>query len=133
MSDMFAPEERSRIMGRIRSRGNRTTELRFVRLLRQFHIQGWRRGSKLPGRPDFVFYRHRDRCVNSLLRSDGWRVLRIWESSLRRSRAAIARLRLMLNSGPCDGRPQRGPSKFRTSASIPPVRSTNGSEPFRTP
>lgn len=59
MTDMFTPEERSRIMARIRSRGNSATELRFVRLLRIFKITGWRRGSKLPGRPDFVFYRHR--------------------------------------------------------------------------
>lgn len=42
-------------MARIRSRGNRATELRFIWLLRSFRIKGWRRGSKLPGRPDFVF------------------------------------------------------------------------------
>jgi len=55
MTDVFSQAERSRIMARIRSRGNRTTELRFVRILRRFKIKGWRRGSKLPGRPDFVF------------------------------------------------------------------------------
>lgn len=59
MSDMFTPEERSRIMARIRSRGNSATELRFVRVLRRHRIKGWRRGSKLPGRPDFVFCRER--------------------------------------------------------------------------
>jgi len=59
VTDMFTPEERSRIMARIRSRGNSATELRFVRLLRRFQIKGWRRGSKLPGRPDFVFHRPR--------------------------------------------------------------------------
>jgi len=59
MTDMFTPKERSRIMARIRSRGNGATELRFVRLLRRFQIKGWRRGSKLPGRPDVVFHRHR--------------------------------------------------------------------------
>ena len=46
-------------MQRIRSRGNRTTELRFVKLLRRYKIQGWRRGSKLFGRPDFVFSRQK--------------------------------------------------------------------------
>jgi DNA mismatch endonuclease (patch repair protein) len=59
MTDMFTAEERSRIMARIRSRGNSATELRFVQLLRSFKIKGWRRGSTLPGRPDFVFYRQR--------------------------------------------------------------------------
>lgn len=42
-------------MSRIRSRGNHTTELRLIALLRSGQITGWRRGSSLPGRPDFVF------------------------------------------------------------------------------
>lgn len=50
---------RSRIMSAIRSRGNRTTELAFRRLLVSGGLTGWRRHpSDLPGRPDFVF-RHR--------------------------------------------------------------------------
>jgi DNA mismatch endonuclease (patch repair protein) len=44
-------------MARIRSRGNKTTELRFLRFCRKYDIGGWRRGSKLFGRPDFVFSR----------------------------------------------------------------------------
>jgi DNA mismatch endonuclease (patch repair protein) len=59
MSDTFTPEERSRIMSRIRSRGNRSTELRFVRLLKQHRLSGWRRKSTLPGKPDFIFPRQR--------------------------------------------------------------------------
>ena len=55
MTDVFRPKERSRIMARIRSRGNQTTELRFIRMMREYKIRGWRRGSKLPGRPDFLF------------------------------------------------------------------------------
>jgi len=54
--DTFTVETRSACMSRIRSRGNRTTELRFVRLLRRYRIRGWRRGSKLFGKPDFVFH-----------------------------------------------------------------------------
>jgi DNA mismatch endonuclease (patch repair protein) len=42
-------------MSRIRSKGNRTTELRFVRLLRSYQVHGWRRGCTLFGKPDFVF------------------------------------------------------------------------------
>lgn len=59
MTDCFKPEERSRIMSRIRSSGNYTTEIRFLRLMRRHNIAGWRRRSKLPGRPDFVFPKHK--------------------------------------------------------------------------
>jgi len=57
MTDMFSREERSRIMSLIRSRGNVATELRFIQIARKYKIRGWRRGSKLPGRPDFVWAR----------------------------------------------------------------------------
>ena len=133
MTDCFKPEKRSRIMSRIRSSGNYTTELRFLRLMREYKIAGWRRRSKLPGRPDFVFTkckvavfvdgdfwhgnprkfrvpksnrdyweqkilgnRKRDREVNKELKRMGWRVLRIWESSLNDEEAIIARLQLLL-------------------------------------
>jgi DNA mismatch endonuclease (patch repair protein) len=42
-------------MSAVRGRGNRSTELRLVSLLRAHHIVGWRRGVALPGKPDFVF------------------------------------------------------------------------------
>lgn len=59
MTDSFSREERSRIMSRIRSRGNLATEMRFIEIARKYRITGWRRGSKLPGHPDFVFPRER--------------------------------------------------------------------------
>jgi len=46
-------------MSRIRSRGNAATELRFIQILRDYKISGWRRGTQLPGRPDFVFQKER--------------------------------------------------------------------------
>lgn len=52
---MFSSRKRSAIMAAIKSQGNRTTELKFIRLMHSEGIKGWRRGSKLPGRPDFVF------------------------------------------------------------------------------
>ena len=58
--DVLTPEQRSRNMSAIRSRGNRTTEkaLRF-RLVRA-GIRGWALHHKnLPGRPDFVFLEQR--------------------------------------------------------------------------
>ncbi len=42
-------------MSRIRSQGNAATELRFVRLLKNSGITGWRRHYRLIGKPDFVF------------------------------------------------------------------------------
>lgn len=133
MADMFTPKQRSENMSRIRSRGNKTTELRLIAIMRKYGIKGWRRGSKLPGKPDFVFPRARlavfvdgdfwhgnpskfrvpksnqiywegkirgnmarDLQNNQLLQQKGWRVLRIWESSLRDEESVASKLRLAL-------------------------------------
>jgi DNA mismatch endonuclease, patch repair protein len=58
-TDVFTVEQRSAVMARIRSRGNRATELRFIALLKSAGITGWRRNWPLFGRPDFVFPRAR--------------------------------------------------------------------------
>lgn len=55
MADMFSRKKRSKIMSQIRSRGNAATELRFIHILRKHKISGWRRNSRLPGKPDFIF------------------------------------------------------------------------------
>ncbi|EHQ06871.1 very short patch repair endonuclease [Leptonema illini] len=55
MTDVFSKEQRSWIMGRVKGSGNKTTELALIALFRKYRITGWRRGSNLPGRPDFVF------------------------------------------------------------------------------
>jgi DNA mismatch endonuclease (patch repair protein) len=133
MTDVFTRDERSRIMSRIRSRGNESTELRFIRILRKHKINGWRRGSALPGKPDFVFKRERivvfidgdfwhgnprkfrlpksnvdywapkiemtrrrDIANNRRLRKLGWRVLRFWESGLRKDIAVATKIKRVL-------------------------------------
>jgi DNA mismatch endonuclease (patch repair protein) len=48
-------EERSRIMSRVRSRGNKSTEERLAKIFRRRKITGWRRHYKIIGTPDFVF------------------------------------------------------------------------------
>jgi DNA mismatch endonuclease (patch repair protein) len=53
--DVFSRRERSRIMSRIRSRGNATTEFRLIELFRAHKITGWWRRVKLRGMSDFVF------------------------------------------------------------------------------
>jgi len=55
MTDFLTKSGRSQRMSLIRSRGNKDTELRLIALMRAHGITGWRRGSKLTGKPDFVF------------------------------------------------------------------------------
>ena len=57
MADMFTKEERSRRMALIRSTGNKSTEIAFIRALRSEKLTGWRRHPALPGRPDVSFPR----------------------------------------------------------------------------
>lgn len=122
-------------MRRIKPRGNRSTELLLLQLLRRARISGWRRHGELTGRPDFVFRiarlvvfvdgdfwhgnpatfklprtnsgfwqakiqynRSKDLRVSRTLRKQGWTVIRIWESTLRKKPAAcVARVRRALN------------------------------------
>src|SRR5438105_6307692 len=58
MADNLTPEQRSYSMSRIRTGGNTSTELRLIKLMGGAGISGWRRKSKLCGRPDFVFQRY---------------------------------------------------------------------------
>lgn len=51
----FGRLSRSELMARVRSHGNKNTELRLIQVFRDAGITGWRRGSKLVGKPDFVF------------------------------------------------------------------------------
>lgn len=51
----FGGLSRSALMSRIRSKGNATTELRLVKILRAAKIGGWRQNCPLRGKPDFVF------------------------------------------------------------------------------
>jgi DNA mismatch endonuclease (patch repair protein) len=59
MADNLSVEQRSYTMSRIRSHGNSTTEQAFISLMKRAGLAGWRRKSKLVGKPDFVFTRFR--------------------------------------------------------------------------
>ena len=59
MTDIFTPDKRSGVMSRIRGTGNKATELRMIALFRASQVMGWRRHSRLFGKPDFVFNRER--------------------------------------------------------------------------
>ncbi len=55
MPDIFTKAKRSQVMSRIRSRGNKDTELALIRVFRAHRITGWRRRQPVFGKPDFVF------------------------------------------------------------------------------
>lgn len=55
----FGGLTRSQLMSRVRSRGNKTTELLAAKLFRANGITGWRRHSRLVGKPDFVWPKSR--------------------------------------------------------------------------
>lgn len=118
--DKVSSETRSRVMARVRSTRNRSTEWRIRAALIRAGVRGWRLNAKdLPGRPDFSFpaqriavfldgcfwhgcpkcrrvpasntdywtakirrNRLRDRRISTILRRDGWHVLRIWEHEI---------------------------------------------------
>jgi DNA mismatch endonuclease (patch repair protein) len=54
MADTFSKDKRSLIMSAVRSRGNKSTELKLIQIFKEFGIKGWRRRYKLLGNPDFV-------------------------------------------------------------------------------
>jgi DNA mismatch endonuclease (patch repair protein) len=55
VSDIFTKAKRSEVMSRIRSRGNKDTELALAKFFRRNKITGWRRNQKIFGKPDFIF------------------------------------------------------------------------------
>jgi DNA mismatch endonuclease (patch repair protein) len=55
MPDNMSKDQRTLTMSRIRSKGNLSTEIAMMKLLRSNGIKGWRRHQKLIGNPDFVF------------------------------------------------------------------------------
>ena len=55
MTDVFSQAERSAIMSKVKSRGNKSTEERIISVFRAYRISGWRRHYPVKGHPDFVF------------------------------------------------------------------------------
>lgn len=55
MVDVFTVAKRSEVMSLIRGKGNKRTEIALILIMRHHGITGWRRNSKIFGKPDFVF------------------------------------------------------------------------------
>lgn len=59
MADVFDKATRSSIMKKVRSAGNRSTELKLIELFKAHNISGWKRNYQVIGHPDFVFLKQR--------------------------------------------------------------------------
>lgn len=55
MADVFDKSKRSEIMKKVRSKKNKSTELKMIELFKENNIHGWRRNYNVKGHPDFVF------------------------------------------------------------------------------
>jgi DNA mismatch endonuclease (patch repair protein) len=55
LSDVFDKKDRSEIMRKVKSHGNKSTEMRLIALFRRHGMTGWRRNYPVKGHPDFVF------------------------------------------------------------------------------
>lgn len=59
MSDVYDKATRSTVMSKVRSKGNKSTELRLIEVFSEQGINGWRRNYPVKGHPDFVFPKRR--------------------------------------------------------------------------
>ncbi len=57
--DTFSKIERSQIMAKVKSKGNRSTELKAIQIFNELKIRGWRRNYPVKGKPDFVFLKYK--------------------------------------------------------------------------
>lgn len=57
MADIVSQKQRSALMAKVKSTGNRSTEGRVEAALKQSNIRGWKKHPRnIPGRPDFYFH-----------------------------------------------------------------------------
>ena len=106
MPEVFTKAKRSEVMGRIRSSGNRETELALAKILRRHGFTGWRRQAALFGKPDFTFRADRvavfvDGCFWHGCPKHGTRPRHnrgFWERKLNRNRARDRRVNRALRA-----------------------------------
>lgn len=55
MADIFDNKKRSDIMSKVRSKNNKSTELKLIQIFEENNIKKWRRNYPVKGHPDFVF------------------------------------------------------------------------------
>ena len=55
MADIFDTQKRSDVMSKVRSKNNKSTELKLIQIFKDNNTKGWRRNYPVKGHPDFVF------------------------------------------------------------------------------
>jgi DNA mismatch endonuclease (patch repair protein) len=55
MPDVYDKKTRSSVMSKVRSKGNKSTELRLIEIFQEYGITGWKRNCPVNGHPDFIF------------------------------------------------------------------------------
>ena len=58
MADILSKTDRSKLMQKIKSSGNKSTELKLITFFKDNDIKGWRRNYNVIGHPDFVFHKY---------------------------------------------------------------------------
>ena len=59
MTDIYSKEKRSLIMSKVKSKGNKSTELKLIEYFSEKGIKGWKRNYPVKGHPDFVFLKNK--------------------------------------------------------------------------
>lgn len=59
MADVFDPQKRSNVMRQIKSKKNKSTEIRLIEIFKKNKVTGWKRNYPVRGHPDFVFLKCR--------------------------------------------------------------------------
>lgn len=59
MADVFDPQKRSDVMRQIKSKKNKSTEIRLIEIFKKNNVTGWKRNYPVRGHPDFVFLKCR--------------------------------------------------------------------------
>ena len=59
MADVFDPQKRSNVMRQIKSKKNKSTEIRLIEIFNKNNVTGWKRNYPVRGHPDFVFLKCR--------------------------------------------------------------------------
>ena len=106
--DVVDQKTRSKIMSAVRSKGNKSTEMAMIKLLRKNHLKGWRRHLHIHGKPDFswsklkialfvdgCFWHGCPRCYRAPTSNTDY-----WENKIKRNRSRDRKVsKLLRNEG----------------------------------
>ena len=71
MADVFDKDQRSQIMQKVKSHGNKSTEMKLISVFSANRISGWRRNYPVKGHPDFVMGMTAETLSQPIIKSIG--------------------------------------------------------------